>query len=123
MCSQPPFHLVGFASSGDAAKPDDGLAVLESLVENYVGVAFNCVLLIFWSFVVLLQLLPFNVLQSLGRKKEGDILSRWILLLHEVTSFSSEHLVLQIQRQKTHWEFFNSSFTSSPFQLFSLFYQ
>lgn len=56
----PRFHLVGFASSGDAAEPDDGLAVLQSLVENDVRVAFNCLLLIFWSFVVLLQLLPLN---------------------------------------------------------------
>lgn len=68
MCSQPPCHLVGFASSGDVAEPNDGLAVLESLVENDVGVAFNCLLLVFWSFVVLLQLLPFNGLQSLGRR-------------------------------------------------------
>ena len=56
----PPPHLVGFASFCDAAEPDDGLAVFQSLVEDDVRVAFNCLLLIFWSFVVLLQLLPLN---------------------------------------------------------------
>lgn len=56
----PLFHLVGFASFCDAAEPNDGLAVFQSLVENDIRVALNCLLLVFWSFVVLLQLLPLN---------------------------------------------------------------
>lgn len=61
MWSQAPsFHLVGFAAFRDIAESNDGLAVFQSLVENDIRVAFNFLLLIFWSFVVLLQLLPLN---------------------------------------------------------------
>lgn len=52
-----------------AGQPNDRLTVLQSLVENKVGVTLDLFLLPFWSFVVFLHLFPLYVLQGLKEER------------------------------------------------------
>ena len=52
-----------------AGQSNDRLTVLQSLVEDGVGVTLDLLLLPLWSFVVFLHLFPLYVLQRLGKEK------------------------------------------------------
>lgn len=57
-----------------AGQPDDRLTVLQSLVENGVGVTLDLFFLPLWSFVVLLHLFSLDVLHSLEAERETGVI-------------------------------------------------
>lgn len=66
-------HLVEVAALEDGNQPNHRLAVLQCLVEDGVGVAFNGGLFLGGSGMVLLKLLPFHSLQSLQRDTVEEV--------------------------------------------------
>lgn len=63
-------HLVVLSTFLYAGQPNDGLAVLQSLVENGVRVTLDLFLFPFCSFVIFLHLFPLYALQGLEAERE-----------------------------------------------------